>query len=190
MIRKMSIMLLILTLIVGLAGCKNKNDNLNKSLNDYNNVGSNEIITDELQEDNQELVDILNKSVDELLEYSKTNEYKVFKPGSLSQVYNQLIKDGISNYEFKALCDKKFTEKVETGFTFIKEKYIPNYDGKCKDYIWVFEDEEDNDGSNLYVLVKDINTNDYYSVKITFKRTKHYNKDKYYPVFSNSVLLK
>ena len=53
-----------------------------------------------------------------------------------------------------------------------------------------FDNPKYNTGENRYVLVKDNNKNYYYSVKITFKKTTHYDKEKYYPLFSNSTLLK
>ena len=189
--KKIISFLLIGILILGVTGCGSNSgktrDNNEKTPN--NNV-DNTLKTEETKEDNKELVDLLNNTVNELLEYSKTNEFKVFDPRALYKIEDTLKEKGIKNYVFLAICDKKFTEKVELNSFAYTAELIPNYDGKCTYSTWSFDDVKYNTGEDRYTLVKDTNTNNYYNIRISFEKTKHYDKDKYYPVFSNSELLK
>ena len=187
--KKILLSLLVLVGLFTITGCGNS-DTSSKTDNVNSNSKTNNTEQKNINEDNKELVDLLNSTVDKLLEYSKTNEFKVFSPGAIYQVEDKLKEDGIKNYVFLALCDEEFKEKVElTTFT-NDASIIPNYDGKCTYSTWNFDNPKYNTGENRYILVKDNNKNYYYSVKITFKKTTHYDKEKYYPLFSNSTLLK
>lgn len=141
--------------------------------------------------DNEELVDTLNNVISELYEENK-------EEGSFSlALYNisdRLKEKKINKYTFTAICDKEFNEKPNiTGYTSPLEKwtsdakYIENYDGKCNYNTWAFT--EYNKGKDYNVLVLDTDNN-YYSVKVSFKKIKFKDKDRYYPTFSNSKLLK
>lgn len=184
--------LLLGIIIIGLfiiTGCGNSNKS-SEDANINSNNKTNNAEQENIQEDNQELINLLNTTVDKLLEYSKTNEYKEFRPSAIYQIEDKLKEDGIKNYVFLALCDKEYKEKNELETFTNDASMIPNYDGKCTYSTWSFDNPKYNNGENRYVLVKDHNTKDYYSVKITFKKTTHYDKEKYYPIFSNSKLLK
>lgn len=188
--------LLLGIIIIGLfiiTGCGNSNkssEDANINSNNKTNNAEQENIQENIKEDNQELINLLNTTVDKLLEYSKTNEYKEFRPSAIYQIEDKLKEDEIKNYVFLALCDKEYKEKNELETFTNDASMIPNYDGKCTYSTWSFDNPKYNNGENRYVLVKDHNTKDYYSVKITFKKTTHYDKEKYYPIFSNSKLLK
>ena len=177
--------LLICILVTGLTGCGNNNES-----STANNENSKEV--QKINEDNQDLIDTLNNTVNELLEYTKSesNTYKVYRPDALYQIFDKLHENNINNYKFMASCDKEFKEKVELKEFASTEKLIPNYDGKCTYSTWLYSEEKNNKGTDRYILVLDTNTNDYYSVKVSFKKIEYNNKNRYYPVFSNSSLLK
>lgn len=193
--KKLLNILLVGILIVGLTGCENNNGNANTSSND-NNAAENNTPTnnakkeDNIKEDNQVLVDTLNNVVNEFISESEKDEDGYFSLNALFQIYDRLRKNEIYNYEFMALCDKEFTEKVELEEFAYKEDMIPNYKGKCTYDTWNFDKEEYNKGDDRYVLVLDEDTKDYYSVKMSFKKRKFGKYTKYYPIFSNSILLK
>lgn len=186
--------LLVLITIVGvfaITGCGNK-ELINDNNVDNNNKQTEKETSKNNKEDNQELVDTLNNTVNELIKYTKSEEntYKVFRPDALYQIFDKMKENKISNYEFMASCDKEFKEKVELKEFAYTEDLIPNYDGKCTYSTWQSSNEKYNKGTDRYILVLDNNTNEYYSVKVSFKKMEFNNKNKYYPIFSNSTLLK
>lgn len=185
--KKILLFLLSGILVVGLTGCGTSNNESNKS----NNEDKKEEVQ-KTKEDNQSLVDTLNSTVEEMLEETKSenNKYKVFRPNALYQIFDKLDEKKIKNYIFMASCDKEFKEKVELKQFAYTESMIPNYDGKCTYSTWLCGEEKNNNGTDRYILVLDSNTNDYYSVKVSFKKIEFNNKNRYYPVFSNSSLLK
>ena len=196
--KKILSLLLIGIIIISLTGCGNNNSsNVNTSSND-NNTTKNENATttdnekkdENVKEDNQDLVETLNNVVNEFISEAEKDEDGYYSLSALFKIYDRLRENGIYNYEFRALCDAEFTEKVELEEFAYKEEMIPNYKGKCTYDTWNFDKEENNKGDDRYVLVLDTNTNDYYSVKITFKKRKFGKYTKYYPIFSNSKLLK
>ena len=184
---KLLIVLLSCILVIGLSGCGNSSNESNKKSDDQNKKE-----VQKTKEDNQSLVDTLNSTVEEMLEETKSenNKYKVFRPNALYQIFDKLDEKRIENYIFMASCDKEFKEKVELKQFAYTESMIPNYDGKCTYSTWLCGEEKNNDGTDRYILVLDSNTNDYYSVKVSFKKIEFNNKNRYYPVFSNSSLLK
>lgn len=188
--KKILSILLCGVLLIEITGCGNNNGN-NENTSDKNVNNAEKEVTSS-KEDNQELIDILNNSVNELLEYTKSedNTYKVFRPDALYHVFDKMKENNIRNYELMASCDKEFKEKVELEKFAYTEDLIPNYDGTCTYDTWQCSEENYNKGTDRYVMVKDIDKGNYYSVKVSFKKIKFNNKNKYYPVFSNSTLLK
>ena len=194
--KKILSILLIGIIVIGLTGCGNNgSSNTNTSSNDNNttenNTTTNNITKEEnVKEDNQELVDTLNNVVNEFISEAEKDEDGYYSLSALFKIYDRLRENEIYNYEFRALCDAEFTEKVELDEFAYKEDMIPNYKGKCTYDTWNFDKEDYNKGDDRYVLVLDTNTNDYYSVKMSFKKRKFGKYTKYYPIFSNSTLLK
>ena len=89
--------LLLGIIIIGLfiiTGCGNSNkssEDANINSNNKTNNAEQENIQENIKEDNQELINLLNTTVDKLLEYSKTNEYKEFRPSAIYQIEDNLI---------------------------------------------------------------------------------------------------
>lgn len=196
--RKILSILLISFLVIGLAGCGNntsKNANISSNNNDTteNNTTTTNVTKEEkIEEDNQELVDTLNNTASELFEYTQSDEntYKIFKPDSLGQILYRMEEKNIKNYKELASCDTEFKEKVDLSESVVSADSIPNYDGYCTYNSWQWAKEEYNKGKDWYILVKDTSTNNQYSVKVSFKKVEFNNKKWYYPIFSNSTLLK
>lgn len=187
--RKILNILLIGIMILNVVGCGQNKTNKNDGSNEDTNIEEKEVSIN--KGDNEELVDTLNNIISELYEENKVD-------GSFSlALYNisdRLKEKKINKYTFTAICDKEFNEKPNiTGYTSPLEKwtsdakYIENYDGKCNYNTWAFT--EYNKGKDYNVLVLDTDNN-YYSVKLSFKKIKFRDKDRYYPTFSDSKLLK
>lgn len=173
-------------IIFSITGCGNDKKNMENKTNTNNEEKD---VTK--KGDNEELVDTLNNVISELYEEAKNEgDFSL----ALYNIDDRLKVKQIRKYTFTAICDKEFNEKPNiTGYTSPSEKwtsdakYIENYDGKCNYNTWAFT--EYNKGKDYNVLVLDSN-NDYYSVKVSFKKFKFKDKDRYYPTFSNSKLLK
>ena len=204
--KKILNLLLIVFLVIGLTGCgNNDNSNTNNSSNDNNiteNNTNNAIKEENVKEDNQELVDTLNNIVKELYEYdleNKKDSKYIFSYG-LFNIDDKLQEKYPYKYEFLALCDEKFTEKIElTEFTISDEssenqaKLTNGNTGKCTYRTWEFTSgmlkKDGKENLNYYTLVKENDTNSYYNIKIFFKSITVEGKQRYYPKFSNSQLL-
>lgn len=176
-------------LFIGLTGCGNDNTDTKNDPN--SNVNSEEKEVQNDKEDNQELVDALNNTVSELYDESKEkSDFSI----ALYNITDRLKEKQINKYTFTAICDKEFDAKPNiTGYTIPNEKWtseaknIENYDGNCTYNTWAFT--EYNKGVDYNVLVSDDN-NEYYNVRVSFKKIEFNGKDRYYPTFSNSKILK
>ncbi len=176
-------------IFIGLTGCGN--DKVNVENNSKENVNSEEKDTSNVKEDNQELVDILNNTVEELKEEADENGYFSL---ALYKITDRLKEKEIDQYTVAALCDKEFEEKpIITGYTSENwtsdAKNIENYNGTCTYDTWQFSDYNKT-GEDYNILVLDTNSNNYYNVTISFEKIKFNDETKYYPIFSNSKLLK
>ena len=65
-----------------------------------------------------------------------------------------------------------------------------DYEAFCTYDTWEFSEKDYNKGKDYYTLVYDKNTQTYYNVRISFKEFNINNKEKYYPIFNSSKLLK
>lgn len=190
--KKILLCLLCGVMLFSITGCGNEKYNNTNKTNVEESEKSEDKDSANVKEENQVLVDTLNNTVNELIEYSKSEEntYKVFRPDALYQIFDKMQENNIRTFELMASCDKEFKEKVELDKFAYMEDMIPNYDGKCAYDTWNCSNPDYNEGTDRYIMVKDTETNDYYSVKVSFEKIKFNNKNKYYPIFSNSKLLK
>ena len=175
-------------MIISLTGCGNNSKNdTNTSVNSNNTTESQTTTNNDIKEDNQELVDVFNNAFAEVYQEAKA---KGFLYGRFDEITDKLKENGINKYKALAICNKEFKEKVEVAEFVYDEKNIPNYDGKCYYDSIVLTDEKNSPGTDKYILVSDDQDN-YYSVKISFKKEKFTDeKNIWYPTFSNSILLK
>lgn len=182
--------LLLLTLIIT-GGCTENNSNESKQKQESSTQVTEKVsdnqVSEPITEENQELVDTLNNAVAAYIENAKEAGYYFL---ALYRIQNQLKDQGIERYQFLTLCDKPFTQKIElTSFKYDVEDMF-DYEAFCTYDTWEFSEKDYNKGKDYYTLVYDKNTQTYYNVRISFKEFNINNKEKYYPIFNSSKLLK
>ncbi len=171
--------LFIVFLFICLTGCGSNNQEKedNKETNEKT-----------VQEDNKELVDNMNNIVKSFLDKADNGEY--YELDAIYKVEDKLKEERLGNYKFIAFCDKEYKEKPNLEIFVINGDQLPNYDGNCTYSTWNFYNEKYNKGDDRYLLILDNDTKNYYSVRVSFKKKNIGNNNRYYPIFSDSILLK
>ena len=193
--RKIFSLLLIGIIIVSLTGCGNGSSNTKGTSN--NNTTESETTKETKDDinnkgDKPDLIDALNGYVS--AEINKWDEEKYVSYFSLDHI-NDIVKNlDTWNYTFIALGNKKFAGTYSATDWKDKNEDLSNYDGKLYFSTIDFTRKDRlNAEKRYYLLVYDKADASYYNILITFKDYKVDNdiqKDKIYPIFSNSILLK
>lgn len=195
--RKILSLLLVGIVIISLTGCgNNSSDNTNKLSNDNNTESkttqktSKEDINN--KGDNPDLIDALNGYVsDEIKKWEEENYVSYFSLDHINDIVKNL---DTWKYEFIALGNKQFTGTYTATEWKNKNEDLSNYDGKLYFSTVDFTRKDRlNAEGKYYLLVFDETDQSYYNILISFEDFKVDNdiqKDKIYPIFSNSTLLK
>ena len=196
--RKLLSILLIGIMLIGLTGCGNSNVSDNNSKENIDTLNENNSSTSIAKEntsikgDAPDLIDNLNE-----LTTKETNKWKEQNSVGFWDVssINDRAKDLDSwNYVFISMGDKPFSGTYTATEWKSPDDELTGYDGKryYTTVDWTSKDRLNSEGK-YYLLVYDKDSKNYYNVLVTFEDFEVNNnkqKNKIYPIFSNSSLVK
>ena len=192
--RKLLSLILIGIVVIGLTGCGNNNTDSSSNDNNTTESKTTKTTTENTSNkgDNPELIDALNGYVSDAEKKWEEEDYVSYF--SLDHI-NDIVKNlDTWKYEFIALGNKQFTGTYTITEWTNKNEDLPNYDGKLyfRTVDFTSKDRLNAEGK-YYLLIYDETNESYYNILISFEDFKIDNdiqKDKIYPVFSNSTILK